>query len=177
MPVDNLLTREELDALPDDGLRHELIDGVFVMTPAPGIWHQRMSAALVDVLRATARGTTLEVLYAPVDVVLGASVVEPDIVVARSQDFTDRGLPSAPLLAVEIRSPSTAWIDEGRKHTLYEEHGVASYWLLDPAAPSITVLELVDGRYVEAASARGDETIDVTRPFSVTLNPAVLARG
>jgi Uma2 family endonuclease len=177
MPADNLLTREELDALPDDGLRHELIDGVFVMTPAPGVGHQRMSAALVDVLRAAARGTAWEVLYAPVDVALGTSVVEPDIVVARSEDFTEAGLPTAPVLAVEIRSPSTAWIDEGRKRTLYEEHGVPSYWLLDPRAQSITVLELVDGRYVEAAAARGDQTIDVKAPFPVTLNPAVLARG
>lgn len=77
MPVNNLLTREELDAWPGDGLRHELIDGAFVMTPAPGVGHQRTSAALVDVLRAAARVTALEVLYAPVNVVIGSSVVEP----------------------------------------------------------------------------------------------------
>lgn len=177
MPVNNLLTREELDALPDDGLRHELIDGVFVMTPAPEVGHQRMSAALYRTLWAANRDGHLEVLVAPVDVAIGASVVEPDLVVAQSDDFTEAGLATAPLLTVEIRSPSTVWIDEGRKRTLYEEHGVASYWLLDPTAPSIAVLELVDGRYVEAATAHGDRTIEVTAPFPVTLNPAVLARG
>ena len=177
MPVNNLLTRGELDDLPDDGLRHELIDGAFVMTPAPGIGHQRMSVALVDVLRAAVRGTALEVLYAPVDVVLGASVVEPDIVVAPTEAFTDRDLPTAPLLVVEIRSPSTAWLDEGRKRTLFEEHGVAFYWLLDPATPSIKILELVEGRYVQVAQAIGDQTIDLNSPCPVTLNPAVLARG
>ena len=177
MPVNNLLTREELDALPDDGLRHELIDGVFVMTPAPEVGHQRMSAALYRTLWAANRDGHLEVLVAPVDVAIGASVVEPDLVVAQSDDFTEAGLATAPLLTVEIRSPSTVWIDEGRKRTLYEEHGVASYWLLDPRTPSITVLELVDGLYVEAATARGDQTIQVTSPFPVTINPAVLARG
>lgn len=177
MPVNNLLTRDELDALPDDGLRHELIDGVFVMTPAPGVGHQRMSAALYRTLWTASQNTGLEVQYAPVDVVLGASVVEPDIIVAWPEDFTEAGLPTAPVLAVEIRSPSTGWIDEGRKRTLYEEHGVQSYWLLDPRAPSITVLELVDGRYNETATAHGDRTIEVTAPFPVALNPAVLARG
>ena len=177
MPVNNLLTREELDALPDDGLRHELIDGVFVMSPAPEVGHQRMSAALYRALWSASQRTGLEVLYAPVDVVLGDNVVEPDLIVTRSGDLTDRGLPTAPLLAVEIRSPSTAWIDEGRKRTLYEEHGVAFYWLVGATTPSIAVLELVDGRYVEAATAHWDHTIDVTSPFHVNLNPAVLARG
>ena len=87
---------------------------------------------------------------APVDVVLGSSVVEPDIVVARSEEFGERGLASAPALAVEIRSQSTAWLDEGRPQgdPSYEEHGVANYWLVDPAAPSVTLLLLVTGRYV-----------------------------
>ena len=177
MPVDNLLTREELDALPEDGPRHELIDGVFVMTPAPGVGHQRMLVALYRALWLASQETQMEVLVAPLDVVLGANVVAPDISVALSDEFTERGLPTAPLLVVEICSPSTAWIDEGRKRVLYEEHGVASYWHLDSMAPSITVLELADGRYVEAATARGDQTMEVTTPFPVTLNPAVLVCG
>ena len=126
MPVNNMLTRGELDALPDDGLRHELIDGVFVMSPAPDVGHQRMLGALYRALWQASQGSQLEVLVAPVDVVLGSSVVEPDIVVARSEEFGERGLASAPALAVEIRSQSTAWLDEGRKRSLYEEHGVAS---------------------------------------------------
>ncbi len=177
MPVNNMLTRGELDALPDDGLRHELIDGVFVMSPAPDVGHQRMLGALYRALWQASQGSQLEVLVAPVDVVLGSSVVEPDIVVARSEEFGERGLASAPALAVEIRSQSTAWLDEGRKRSLYEEHGVANYWLVDPAAPSVTLLRLVTGRYVVAATARGDHTVEVDQPFPITLNPAVLSRG
>ena len=177
MPVDNLLTREDLDALPEDGLRHELIDGAFVMTPAPGVGHQKMSAALYRELWTGSRGTDLQVLYAPLDVAIGANVVEPDLLVAPTAEFTDRDLPAPPLLVVEIRSPSTAWIDEGRKRTLYEEAGVVSYWLADPARPSIRILELVDGCYVQVAYATGDQTIHLTSPFRVTLNPTILARG
>ncbi|MFI0432451.1 MAG: Uma2 family endonuclease [Candidatus Nanopelagicales bacterium] len=177
MAVNNMLTRADLDAVPEDGLRHELIDGAFVMTPAPGVGHQRMSRALLLIIEAAVRDTELEVVYAPFDVVLGPHVVEPDLLVAPTADFTDKDLPVAPLLVVEIRSPATAWLDEGRKRTLYEEAGIASYWLLDPATPSIRILQLVDGKYVEVAHATGDQTITVTTPVTVTLNPAVLARG
>lgn len=177
MPIDNRLTREELDALPDDGLRHELIDGAFVMTPSPNVRHQDMSAGLFLALQSAIRDTQLKVLYAPFDVVLGSNVVVPDLLVARPSDFTDRSLPVAPLLVVEIRSPSTAWLDEGRKRSIYEEAGVGSYWLADPVAPAITILELVDGHYVEVARAVGDQSITVTKPAPVTLNPVDLARG
>ena len=50
MATGNLLTRADLDALPNDGLRHELIDGAFVMTPAPGLPHQTVSGALYRAL-------------------------------------------------------------------------------------------------------------------------------
>ena len=51
------------------------------------------------------------------------------------------------------------------------------YWLADPATPSITVLELADGRYVQRGPAVGNEAIGITAPCSITLNPAVLAGG
>ena len=177
MPVDNMLTRDELDALPDDRLRHELIDGAFVMTPAPGFGHQRMASRLHSLLEAACRGTDLEVLFAPFDVVLGSSVVEPDLIVASVADFSERDLSIPPLLVVEIRSPSTAWLDQGRKRTLYEEHAVAHYWLADPQEPSVTVLDLVDGRYRRTAHLVGDQSISLVAPFDVTINPAKLAGG
>ena len=84
------------------------------------------------------RGTGLKVVLAPFDVILRTHVVEPDILVAPSSAFSERDLTTAPLLVVEVRSPSTARIDEVRKRSLYEEAGVAHYWLADPAAPSVT---------------------------------------
>ncbi len=173
----NVLTREDLDALADDGLRHELIDGAFVMTPAPGVAHQRALANLLAALRTACGDASLLVLCAPLDVVLGDNVVQPDVVVAPEGAFTERDLPTAPVLVVEIRSPSTAWLDDGRKRELYEEAGVQSYWLVDPITPTITVLELVDGRYTEVAQAVGAQTITVESPVPITLNPALLAQG
>lgn len=177
MASSRMLTRDDLDALPDDGLRHELIDGAFVMTPAPGLPHQELVGALYRTLHAAASGTDLKVVLAPFDVVLGPHVLEPDIIVAEAISFTVRDLPTAPLLVVEVRSASTAWIDEGRKCSIYEEAGVAHYWLADTVEPSITVLELIDGEYQQVTLARGNETLTVTTPFALTVTPSELARG
>ncbi len=174
MATTRLLTRADLDALPDDGLRHELIDGQFVMTPAPGTDHQTMSIGLAMLLHETVHGTDLKVLTAPFDVLLGPHVVEPDVLVARKAHFTSRDLPRAPLLAVEILSPSTTHLDRGRKRDIYAEAGIPHYWIVDPDGPAITVFELTDGTYTETAHASGAQTLTVEHPVALTLTPAAL---
>jgi Uma2 family endonuclease len=78
---------------------------------------------------------------------------------------------------VEVRSPSTAWLDEGRKRSIYQEWGVAHYWLADPAEPSITILDLVDGRYEQAEFARNDEVLTVSKPLAMDVTPGKLVQG
>ena len=82
-----------------------------------------------------------------------------------------------PLLAVEIRSPSTALVDLNRKKTAYERFGVPTYWIVnpDPPEPELTVFELRDGRYAVVAKASGPFSVD--RPFHVIIDPADLGRG
>ena len=176
MVTARLLTRADLDALPDDGLRHELIDGQFVMTPAPGTAHQTMSMRLSTLLYESVHGTSLKVLAAPFDVVLGSHVVEPDIVVAPRTSFTSRDLPVPPLLVIEILSPSTTHLDRGRKRDIYAEAGIPHYWIVDPDGPAIITFELTDGAYSETAHASGDQTLNIERPIAVRLTPADLLR-
>jgi Uma2 family endonuclease len=85
----------------------------------------------------------------------------------------------APLLVVEIRSPSTALIDLNHKKAAYERFGVPSYWIadLDVAHPSLTVFELAGDRYAEAANVTGDEPFSTRRPFPVWVVPAALVSG
>src|SRR5260370_40094500 len=82
-----------------------------------------------------------------------------------------------PLLAVEIRSPSTALVDLNRKKAAYERFGVPTYWIVnpDPPEPELTVFELRDGRYALVAKASGPFTAE--HPFPVTIDPAGLTRG
>src|SRR5207237_7943980 len=68
------------------------------------------------------------------------TVVQPDLIFldsARSSLATARGIEGPPTLAVEIVSRSTAQVDRGAKLQLSARHGIAHYWIVDPAMPSI----------------------------------------
>lgn len=174
LPWGRPLTHADLDRMPDDGHRYELVDGVLLVTPAPSVRHQRVVGSLYLLLRAACPGH-LEVFFAPLDVVLAAdTVMQPDILVARRADLSARDLPIAPVLAVEVLSPSTARVDRTLKKARLEAAGCGSYWVVDPAEPSLTAWDLVDGEYEQRASVTGEQTYTATRPFGVTVTPASL---
>jgi Uma2 family endonuclease len=180
LPYGRPLTADDLDAIPDDGHRYELLDGSLLVTPAPGWGHQEGLYTLYWLLRAACpRG--LRVIGAPFAVRLAPETeLQPDILVARYEDLTPRNLPVAPLLAVEVRSPSTGAIDLTLKKAAYERFRVPSYWVLDPdpEKPALAVFELTAGhRYVEVAKVVGEETFVAERPFSVAVRPADLVTG
>ena len=168
------LTEDDLAEMPDDGHRYELVDGVLLVSPAPKVAHQICVVSLVVLLRQ-ARRPDHTVLVAPFDVRLSrGTVLRPDVLVARTGDLTPTRLEKAPLLAVEVRSPSTALIDQGTKRLVYEAAGVPAYWMVDPDGPSLTVLHLNDDRYVEHAVVTGEEAYAAVFPFPVTVVPARL---
>ena len=174
LPRGRALTRRDLEAMPDDGHRYELIDGTLVVTPAPSPRHQIVLAELYDVLRRACPADLL-VLFAPLDVALDdSSVLHPDLLVAPRSAFTERDLPAAPLLAVEVFSPSTRRIDLTLKHSRYEAARCPSYWVVDPAAPSLRAWELRKKEYVEVAHAEGAETFHARAPYDVAITPAAL---
>jgi Uma2 family endonuclease len=123
----------------------------------------------------------LEVMIAPFDVVLAEhTVVEPDLLLARRADLTDKDLPVPLLLAVEVLSPSTRRFDLLLKRDRYEAAGCPSYWVVDPgdasSAPALRAWELTEGRYVEVADVVGEETWRSSQPYAVTVTPAALVR-
>lgn len=173
-PPNRPLTRDDLDRMPDDGHRYELIDGALIMTPAPSPAHQTVVVNLLLKL-AAACPPDLKVLVAPLDVVLAAdTVIQPDVLVARRDDFTERDLPKAPLLAVEVLSPSTKAFDLSLKWAKLEAAGCAAYWVVDPDTPSLIVWEMQDGAYAQVAKVTGDEPARLTVPFEVTVVPGDL---
>jgi Uma2 family endonuclease len=174
LPYSRPLTRADLESMPDDGHRYELIDGTLVVSPAPRLAHQTAVGNLYLLLRA-ACPPELCVVLAPFDVVLADdTVVEPDVLVAPRAQFTDRDLPGPPLLAVEVLSPSTRRVDLLLKRDRLQDAGVPSYWLVDPDEPAVTVLELRDGTYQEVARASGNQECTAQHPFPVRLQPAAL---
>ncbi|MEJ2864628.1 Uma2 family endonuclease [Actinomycetospora sp. OC33-EN07] len=172
-------TVAELHAMPDDGRRRELIDGMLFVSPAPGWPHQEMALALYRLLHA-ACPPELHVLAAPFAVTTSTvDEVQPDVIVCRYTDLTRANLPVAPVLAAEVASRSTRLHDRNTKKAHYERLGVPSYWLLDPEGEGeLEVLELgADGRYETTARVVGDDAVDLTAPFAVTLSPARLLDG
>jgi Uma2 family endonuclease len=166
------LTYADLQALPDDHNRHELIDGELVVSAAPNLAHQRAVRRLLRLVD-DACPTGLEVIPAPFDwFVDDRNVYEPDVLVARTADLTDRNLPRPPVLAVEVVSDFSRSRDRLRKRAAYQRAGLPHYWLVDPVIPAVTVLDRVGDELVETSVAKGDEPLAVERPFPVTVVPA-----
>jgi len=176
LPRSRALTRADLAAMPDDGHRYELIDGTLIVTPAPSQRHQIAVVNLI-LLLSEACPSALRVLAAPFDVALDDStVVQPDVLVARKSDLTARDLPAAPVLAIEIGSPSTRSIDRGSKFLRLEAAACPSYWIVDPDEPRLTAWDLVDGAYKLVGDVAGEETWTSRLPYAVTVAPAELVR-
>lgn len=126
----------ELLAIPDDGMRHELLDGVHFVTPAPARAHQRVLANLFGQLREhVGTDAPVEVLFSPADIRLDPrTLVQPDLfVVAKpTEPSQDRWADTpVPRLVAEVLSPATAARDRGAKRRLYLEAGVEECLIVD----------------------------------------------
>jgi Uma2 family endonuclease len=176
LPHGRPFTVDDLEGFPDDGNRYELIDGMLYVSPAPVPRHQLVLGELFFLLR-TVCPPGLLAMFAPMDVQPDRSnSLQPDVLVTRPTDFGPKNLPVAPLLAVEVLSPSTRLYDLNTKRFAYEKMGVASYWVVDPTDPgSLTAFELDgEGCYRQVAYVEGDEAFATERPFPVAVVPAGL---
>jgi len=126
-------TYEDFLNFPDDGKRHEIIDGEHYVTPSPDTKHQvivgNLHLALGNYLKGQPVGA---VFLAPFDVVFSdLNVVEPDLLYisrARRAVLTEKHVSGEPDLVVEILSHGTRKTDEVTKRKLYERFGVQEYW-------------------------------------------------
>jgi len=145
-PARRAWTYSDLVALPEDQLRHELIDGEHIVSPSPNTGHQEILKRLFRALDAHVERRHIgEVLFAPFDVKLSLfTVLVPDLVYFTTERFArvvnEKHATAAPDLVVEILSPGTRRRDKGRKRAVYDREGVSEYWIVDPEARSITVL-------------------------------------
>lgn len=166
---DTRLTYDDFLLLPDDGLRHEIIDGEHYVTPSPNLRHQdlvlRLAVSLSNHLDDRLdRG---RVFIAPFDVVFSFhDIVEPDVIFVAPDQLhilTDKNIQGTPAMVVEILSPSTRRRDRQIKRALYDRMGVREYWLVDPEQNVVTVYRRADdGSFtlVATLSAEGHDTLD-----------------
>lgn len=165
-------TYDDYRQFPDDGKRYELLDGEIFMTPAPAPRHQFASKRLHRMLEEyfeVAGGRM--VFSAPLDVILtDADVVQPDLVVVDRSQVSGRGVEGAPLVVVEILSPSRPAYDRLTKATRYAACGVPHFWIVDPDAQTVECFELQSGAYRLRGSASGRETLDVPAFAGLTVS-------
>lgn len=148
---DRRLTYDDVLLFPDDGLRHEIIDGEHYVTASPNTRHQVLLGRLHFEIETYLRQHPGigRVFLSPLDVVLTMwDVVEPDLLFVasdRANILTEKNVQGAPSLVVEIISSSTRKTDEQIKRRLFERGGVDEYWLVDPDFDLVTVFSRSDG--------------------------------
>lgn len=152
-PSQGQWTYTDYAALPEDGNRYEIIDGVLFTAPSPSEAHQDANSSFVIHLGTFVKlGGLGKVYSAPFDVLLPPSgrTVQPDVIVVLNSNrsiITPDNIQGAPDLLVEIASPGTATYDRSTKLQAYASAGVAEYWVADPIARNIEVLVLEQGAY------------------------------
>lgn len=157
-------TYEMYAALPDDGNRYEVVQGVLMMSPAPGTPHQgiiqRLSQYLDERIFTPRRGL---VFTGPTDVKLSlGTVVQPDVLVILKEHVDlvqEEGIIGVPDLAVEVISPSSATYDRLVKYRVYEQAGVPEYWLVNSKKQTIEVFVLEEGRYRSLGTFHGNQPL------------------
>ncbi len=148
----------------------EILDGELFLSPRPASPHARASSAVgSDLFGAFDRPPGDPkgpggwwILNEP-ELHLGADVVVPDSAGWRRDRMPV--LPDTPAFTMapdwvcEVVSPSTGYIDRGRKMRIYARAGVRHLWIVDPITRTLEVYELEQQRWVVASTHGGTDPV------------------
>ena len=170
--ADTRLTYDDFVLFPDDGKRHEIIDGVHYVTPSPNLRHQALVGRIFFeiTLYLRSRPGAGQVFLSPLDVVLSFyDVVEPDLLfVAGDQTaiLAEKNVQGPPALVVEVLSKGTRKRDAQIKRRLFERTGVREYWLVDPELDTVQVFRPgAQGRLVRVDELTAEDGHTLTTPL------------
>jgi Uma2 family endonuclease len=171
------LTYDDFLLFPDDGQRHELIDGEHYVTPSPNRKHQRLIGNLHWLIRSHLEAAPIGELYmAPFDVVFTRfDVVEPDLLYMSNERaaaiLTPQHVTGAPELVMEVTSPGTRKRDETIKRRLYERSGVSEYWVVDADLDVVRVYRRAGHRFARPVelSREADDVLETLLLPGLTL--------
>ncbi len=150
--IEPLMTVTDLEAMPEDGNRYEVIEGELFVSCAPGLTHQQISMNFTFLIRSYLESHPIGLIFATPSLILTElSGVIPDVVFFRHERSEEiilgERLTGAPDLVVEILSPGAENLRRDRiaKRQLYARHGVAEYWMVDPVQRALEVYRLQTG--------------------------------
>ena len=170
--IEPLMTIEDLDAMPDDGYRYEIIEGELFVSRAPNLKHQRVSMNITGlIIPYLARNPIGEILATPGLILSKYDGVIPDLVFIsyeqRDEIASGDRVTGAPELVIEIVSPGTENEKRDRvaKRQLYGKYGVKEYWVVDPYQRTIEVYALKGQTLIlEATFAEADDLVSSVLP-------------
>ena len=168
--IEPLMTVDDLDAMPEDCNRYEVIEGELFVSRAPGLPHQIVSGNIYYQLRSYLDKNSVGRIVATPGLVFSQyNGVIPDLVFyshARGEAIiaNDR-LNAAPEIVIEILSPGRENVARDRvaKRQLYAKHGVSEYWIVDSENHSVEIYRSTgQGLELAAMLRSGDE---ITSPL------------
>ncbi|MEV4821258.1 Uma2 family endonuclease [Micromonospora sp. NPDC049274] len=168
-------TESDYLALGETAQRIELLDGGLLIGPSPSVRHQVIVGGLIVALErgcATTNRTVLPVINLRLN---ATRILNPDLVVTSELDFTGLCVPAdAVLLVGEVAAPHSATIDRVLKPHLYAEAGIEWYLLVEQESLTLHLYQRQGGHYVERATTKRGEVLELTEPVKATIRPEEL---
>ncbi|HKS06837.1 MAG TPA: Uma2 family endonuclease [Gemmatimonadaceae bacterium] len=126
-------TRDDLEHLPDDGNRYEVLNGALLVTPPPSVDHQRIALRLAIILSEYCERYGIGWVVGPGAIVFGGNELLPDVHVIPGPYVPGRKWEQLPraILVAEVRSDSTSRRDLGNKRAAYQAERIPVYWVVD----------------------------------------------
>jgi len=169
--IEPLMTVDDLEAMPEDGNRYEVIEGELFVSCAPGLTHQIVTSNIIHIFRNYLDEHPFGAIVPSPGLIFDRySGVIPDLVFYTHQRGAEiiakEKLNAAPELVIEILSPGRPNIERDRvaKFQLYGKYGVQEYWIVD-----------IDQRAVEISRTQGSTlALDVVHTADDLVNSPLL---
>lgn len=157
-------TYQAYAAIPDDGNRYEVIDGLLYQMASPNIKHQTAVMLISHYLTTYVYLAKIgRMLLSPFDVTLpSGTTVQPDVSVVLNENthiIKAKKAIGTPDLVVEVASPSTGGYDKKLKKANYAQAGVKEYWIVRPSRKSVELFVLENGDLVSKGIFKGQATL------------------
>ena len=157
--IQPVLTIADLDVMPDDGNRYEIIEGELIVSRAPSLLHQIIVSNIIALIRNYLDTNSIGIVVPGPGVIFNdVNGVIPDVVFVsnekRGEIAFGEKLTGAPELVIEILSPGAEneRRDRAVKRQLYGRFGVEEYWIVDPVNRFIEVYHLEEQMLVLTGS-------------------------
>jgi len=168
--IEPLVTIDELDAMPEDGNRYELVEGEIIVSRAPGLHHQEVLDNVIFVFKTYLRQNPVGKFWStPGTIFSEMNAVIPDIVFVSNarigQIVSGQKIVGPPDLVIEITSPGSDNEKRDRitKRQLYGKYGVLEYWVIDSGKRYVEVYFLVGETLQLMAAYSGND--EITSPL------------